>query len=352
MDEKPLFSTRWYDIINDDDMLVVKQRELDAPEEAPAIDIEGNDIVSITYGVQYFTDIEELKEFEKLVGEAISEANEIEQWLHSDEAKTASVKKASDWEPVGGWFEKRTPEGYMQVWQESDFDEDYYAADVVFADGQQMHISNAGDTLEEAEATAEDALLNENVTAAKFAEPEDVPEYSGMNGEFDHDPIRQGSAKTADWCEYEAREMKKSIYDQPDVLACDDDVAACDTDMKTRSPEDAVLHKHAGKTVVAAITDVYYEPIEAGDVLEESSEDGESIGKFYDVIDVKNGLVIVEDEDGDKQMLSQAEIDDRGLFKNAEASDEARKERGEYTDEELQSFQDEADYDAWRDRDI
>ena len=64
MDEKPLFSTRWYDIINDDDMLVVKQRELDAPEEAPAIDIEGNDIVSITYGVQYFTDIEELKEFE------------------------------------------------------------------------------------------------------------------------------------------------------------------------------------------------------------------------------------------------------------------------------------------------
>lgn len=344
MDEKPLFSTRWYDIINDDDMLVVKQRELDAPEEAPAIDIEGNDIVSITYGVQYFTDIEELKEFEKLVGEAISEANEIEQWLHSDEAKTASVKKASDWEDVGGWFEKRTPEGYMQVWHESDFDEDYYAADVVFADGQQMHISNAGDTLEEAETTAEDALLNENVTAAKFVEPEDVPEYSGTNGEFDHDPIRQGSDKTADWCEYEAREMKKSIYDQPDVLACDN--------TEIRDPKDAVPHKHASKTVVAAITDAYYEPIEAGDVLEESSEDGESIGKFYDVIDVKNGLVIVEDEDGDKQMLSQAEIDDRGLFKNAEASDEARKERGEYTDEELQSFQDEADYDAWRDRDI
>lgn len=346
MDEKPLFSTRWYDIINDDDMLVVKQRELDAPEEAPAIDIEGNDIVSITYGVQYFTDIEELKGFEKLVGEAISEANEIEQWLHSDEAKTASVKKASDWENVGGWFEKRTPEGYMQVWHESDFDEDYYAAGVVFADGQQMLISNAGDTLEEAEATAEDALLNENVTAAKFAEPEDVPEYSGTNGEFDHDPIRQSSAKTAYWCEYEARDMKKSIYDQPDVLACDD--------TEIRDPKDAIPHKHASKTVAAAITDVYYEPIEAGDVLEEFSSvlDGESIDKFYDVIDVKNGLVIVEDEDGDKQMLSQAEIDDRGLFKNAEASDEARKERGEYTDEELQSFQDEADYDAWRDRDI
>lgn len=344
MDEKPLFSTRWYDVINDDDMLVVKQRELDAPEEAPAIDIEGNDIISITYGVQYFTDIEELKEFARLVGEAISEANEIEQWLHSDEAKTASVKKASDWEPVGGWFEKRTPEGYMQVWQESDFDEDYYAADVVFADGQQMHISNAGDTLEEAEATAEDALLNENVTAAKFVEPEDVPEYSGTNGEFDHDPIRQSSAKTADWCEYEARNMKKSIYDQPDVLACDD--------TEIRDPKDAILHKHASKTAAAAITDAYYEPIEAGDVLEESSEDGEPIGKFYDVIDVKNGLVVVENEDGDKQMLSQAEIDDRGLFKNAEASDEARKERGEYTDEELQSFQDEADYDAWRDRDI
>lgn len=344
MDEKPLFSTRWYDIINDDDMLVVKQRELDAPEEAPAIDIEGNDIISITYGVQYFTDIEELKEFEKLVGEAISEASEIEQWLHSDEAKTASVKKASDWENVGGWFEKKTSEGYMQVWHESDFDEDYYAADVVFADGQQMHISNAGDTLEEAEATAEDALLNENVTAAKFVEPEDVPEYSGTNGEFDHDPIRQSSAKTADWCEYEARDMKKSIYDQPDVLACDN--------TEIRDPKDAIPHKHASKTATAAITDVYYEPIEAGDVLEESSEDGESIGKFYDVIDVKNGLVIVEDEDGDKQMLSQDEIDDRGLFKNAEASDEARKERGEYTDEELQSFQDDADYDAWRDRDI
>lgn len=351
MDEKPLFSTRWYDIINDDGMLVVKQKEFDAPEEAPAIDIESNDIVSITYGVQYFVDIEELKEFEKLVGEAISEANEIEQWLHSDEAKTASVKKASDWEDVGGWFEKRTLKGYMQVWHESDFDEDYYAADVVFADGQQMHISNAGDTLEEAEATAEDALLNENVTAAKFAEPEDVPEYSGTNGEFDHDPIRQGSAKTADWCEYEARDMKKSIYDQPDVLACDDDVTACDTDMKTRSPEDAVLHKHAGKTA-AAVTDVYYEPIEARDVLEESSEDGKPLRKFYDVIDVKKGLVVVEDEDGGKQMLSQTDIDDRGLFKNAEASDEARKERGEYTDEELQSFQDEEDYDAWRDRDI
>jgi hypothetical protein len=119
-----------------------------------------------------------------------------------------------------------------------------------------------------------------------------------------------------------------------------------------RDPKDAVPHKHASKTVVAAITDVYYEPIEAGDVLEESSEDGGPIDKFYDVIDVKNGLVIVEDEDGDKQMLSQTDIDDRGLFKNAEASDEARKERGEYTDEELQSFQDEADYDAWRDRDI
>ena len=116
MDEKPLFSTRWYDIVNDDGMLVVKQKEFDAPEEAPAIDIESNDIVSITYGVQYFTDIEELKEFEKLVGEAISEANEIEQWLHSDEAKTASVKKASDWEDVGGWFEKRSADAHKQCW--------------------------------------------------------------------------------------------------------------------------------------------------------------------------------------------------------------------------------------------
>ena len=351
MDEKTVFSTNWYDVIDDDGMLVVKQREFDAPEEAPAIDIEGDDIVSITYGVQYFIDIEELKEFEKLVSEAVSEAQEIENWLHSDRTKTSAVKKAesaSDWEDVGSWFEKRTPAGYMQVWSMSSSDEDYYAADIVFADGQQLHIENAGDSLEEAELTAEDALLNENVTAANLAEPKDVPEYSGTNGEFYHDAFHQPSEKTADWGEYEARNVKKSIYDQSDALACD-------ANMEMRSPEDAMPRKHAGKKT-AFVTDAYGEPIEVDDILEESSENGEPLEKFYDVVDVKEGLVVVEDEDGDRHMLSRADIEDRGLFKNEEMSEEsqdnARKERGEYTEEELQSFRDEQEYESWRDRDI
>lgn len=84
--------TDWYTLEVDDDGYYQITLQPTAPETAPMVDVEGTDVVGVTFGVMFFDTWSDLDDFSFEVRNAMNQIRELEDTMRDD-----AIERSGTW---------------------------------------------------------------------------------------------------------------------------------------------------------------------------------------------------------------------------------------------------------------